>query len=83
MEVLRTQPLIGGPFAETEGPGTSAAERFQTRFGDPLAATLRGSVLAGLLSTYVPPEKRPNVAKAYWGDVEEQDKARVILEEAG
>src|SRR3989304_5612830 len=31
-EELQRRPLLGGPVAETEGPGTSAAERFQTRF---------------------------------------------------
>ena len=82
-ELANKYPMFGGPFAQTEGPGTSTVERFQTRFGDPLAATLRGSVLAGPLSTEVPSEKRPNVVKAWWGSEEEQQKAQVVLEEAG
>src|SRR3990167_9430867 len=81
--IIRENPIIGGPFAEPEGPGTSAVERFQTRFGDPAAAAARGSLLAGPLGTEVPPDKRANILKAWWGSEEEQAKAQTVLEEAG
>lgn len=97
-ELLRTNPIIGGPFAETEGPGTSAAARFQTRFGDPAAAGLvqlyKHDPLERKLAETVGQEPRfdvkplppggkfVNPVKAWWGNEIEQQRAQKVLAEA-